>query len=277
MNLLKPILSIAIFFASQLVAGIIALAVSLDTEDIQMMSQGKDVQPSLSAETVAWTTIFSGIASVIIIHFALKSIKISSVFKPRGIDRMTNWGAYILAITGTLAGLLGANILNEQLDLPNLMEQEFYDMSQSFVGMLSLGIIAPIVEELIFRESIEGHFLRNGAKPWMAITISALAFGIIHINPAQVIFAFIIGILFGILYWKTHNVLLCSFLHILNNLFAVYEMRQMSEATSAENSFSDTLGSTTIIWSTLLGCTALCIVLTWAFCRIYKPTIAEEA
>ena len=49
--------------------------------------------------------------------------------------------------------------------------------------------MAPLVEELLFRGAIEGHFLQTGKRPGMAILLSALIFGLIHVNPAQVPFA----------------------------------------------------------------------------------------
>lgn len=89
--------------------------------------------------------------------------------------------------------------------------------------------MGPIVEELVFREAVQGYMHRNGVDPWMAIMISSLCFGIIHFNPAQVPFAFCIGLILGMIYYKTGSVVLTSLVHVFNNSMAVLEMRLLGE------------------------------------------------
>jgi hypothetical protein len=74
----------------------------------------------------------------------------------------------------------------EWINLPNLLEETFMDMSHSIVGILSIAFAAPILEECLFRGAIEGHLLSLWkGKPWAAILVSGLAFGLVHINPSS--------------------------------------------------------------------------------------------
>ena len=127
------------------------------------------------------------------------------------------WPMILLGILGVILGIIAADLLSEQLNLPNIIEAQMVEIVATFWGALVVAVIGPIVEELIFREGIQGSMLRSGVRPWVATVVSALCFGIIHLNPAQVPFAFIIGLMLAVIYEKTGNVLITSLLHILNN------------------------------------------------------------
>ena len=78
--------------------------------------------------------------------------------------------------------------------LPNWLEDTFDIMQSSWTGILLMAVVGPMVEELFFRGAIERALLRR-YKPWVAIVASGLIFGIIHVNPAQVVYASLAGIL----------------------------------------------------------------------------------
>lgn len=130
----------------------------------------------------------------------------------------------LLSLPFLLAGMLFFNLCSEFVQLPNLMEDTFMDMSRNVFGILSITVMAPLVEELLFRGAIEGHLLKQGKRPAVAILVSALLFGLVHINPAQVPFAFAIGSLFGWLYYRTGSVIPGIVGHFLNNSIAVVTM-----------------------------------------------------
>lgn len=134
-----------------------------------------------------------------------------------------------LAFVGAVLGIFAIDLLGEKFELPDLMQQDFLAMANNAWGILAIAVVGPVVEELVFREGVQGHMQRNGVPAWRAIVISALCFGIIHFNPAQVPFAFCIGLILGLIYCKTGNVVLTSLIHILNNSVAVMEMRILGE------------------------------------------------
>ena len=57
-------------------------------------------------------------------------------------------------------------------------------------------------------------------SPFAAITISAAFFAVIHFNPWQAIPAFILGLLFGFVYYKTGSLKLTMLMHCVNNTMA---------------------------------------------------------
>lgn len=105
--------------------------------------------------------------------------------------------------------------------LPNIMEDVFDILQSGWIGMLTIAVIGPVLEELLFRGAITKVLLQK-YDPWKAILISAFLFGIFHINPVQVLPAFLLGILFAWIYYRTASLVPCILMHVLNNSLAVF-------------------------------------------------------
>jgi len=87
-------------------------------------------------------------------------------------------------------------------------------------GLLLLAVLAPLVEELVFRGLLYGWIAgRWGSLP--AWIVSSLAFAAAHIEPAHVILVLPLGLLFGWLRRRTDSLLPSLFAHIANNAFAL--------------------------------------------------------
>ena len=83
--------------------------------------------------------------------------------------------------------------------------------------VLSACILAPLCEEFLCRGIILRGILVTTASPRKAIFWSAFIFAFIHLNPWQAIPAFLIGLLFGWIYYRTGSLWATIFLHCLNN------------------------------------------------------------
>lgn len=83
-------------------------------------------------------------------------------------------------------------------------------------NLLSVAILAPIFEELLFRRFIMDRILPYGELN--ACIFSALTFALFHGNFFQFFYAFGIGLLFAYIYAKTRNVLYPMLLHAIINL-----------------------------------------------------------
>ena len=91
----------------------------------------------------------------------------------------------------------------------------------------------------MFRGAITKALLQQ-YNPTKAILISALLFGVFHINPAQILPAFLIGILLAWTYYKTGSLIPCIFMHILNNSLSVYLSIKYPEAENMDDLISGT-------------------------------------
>lgn len=83
-------------------------------------------------------------------------------------------------------------------------------------GILRIVIIAPIVEELIFRGIIMSGFTRN-YNAVFAIFFSALLFALFHLNPWQFPAAFALGLMLGWIRIRTGSVFACIAGHAIHN------------------------------------------------------------
>lgn len=140
----------------------------------------------------------------------------------------------LVSVVFVFAAMYVLNLLIEQAGIPNTMEDTFIAMSRNPFGLLSIALLAPVLEEMLFRGAIEGRLLRVWRNPWAAIVVSSLIFGIVHMNPAQIPFAFLLGMMFGWLYYRTGSLLPGIVGHVLNNSVAAINMILYADATLEE-------------------------------------------
>ena len=88
--------------------------------------------------------------------------------------------------------------------------------SNDFWRILTVGIGAPIVEELVFRKFLIDRVHKYGEG--IAIFISGLLFGLFHGNFSQVFFATGVGLFFAYIYVRTGNIWYSILLHMVVNL-----------------------------------------------------------
>lgn len=147
------------------------------------------------------------------------------------------------------------NLLIEQAGIPNTMEETFLAMSRNPIGILSIALLAPILEELLFRGAIQGRLQAMCKNPWIAIIIASFIFGVVHMNPAQIPFAFLLGIMFGWLYFRTGSLLPGIIGHILNNSMATINMILYGNSTIEEQ-----MPNSITMWLWAVVATSICIL-----------------
>lgn len=163
--------------------------------------------------------ITTSVTSVLVIAFFLLSRQ--AAVSPQWI-RTRPWAVLFWSVIAALGSLIPSSWLQEQLpELPNLVEQEFDMILRNRWGYVSVGLLAPLAEELVLRGAVLKQLLRSPRlSPWVAIAISAVFFALIHCNPAQMPHAFIIGLLLGWMYYRTGSILPGVAFHWVNNTVA---------------------------------------------------------
>lgn len=120
--------------------------------------------------------------------------------------------------------LIGTLVLGYALD-PLMSSIEMTDALKSIYekmdfnnpsAMFSIVVLAPLCEEFIFRGTIL-RGVANKQTPAAAIVVSAILFGIIHLNLMQGVGAAIIGLFIGYTYYKSHSIWAAVFVHFVNN------------------------------------------------------------
>lgn len=111
------------------------------------------------------------------------------------------------------------SFIDDVINLTNINAASFNILDHSVLGVISTCLLGPLAEELTFRGTIEIYLLKWKKNPLVAIFLSALLFGIMHINPSQVESAFVFGILLGWVYYKSGSIIPSLILHVLNNFY----------------------------------------------------------
>ena len=135
-------------------------------------------------------------------------------------------GGFVCAIMVSLA-TLAAGFCSDALtgvlpQMPDALKQIFESITAGdfWANFLCVAIFAPIFEEWLCRGMVLRGLLHR-MKPAWAIIISAVFFSVIHGNPWQGVPAFLLGCLFGFVYYKTGSLKLTMLMHFVNNGFAV--------------------------------------------------------
>lgn len=87
-------------------------------------------------------------------------------------------------------------------------------------SLLTVGILGPIFEEILFRGLIFGE-LRKIMKVRIALVIQAVLFGVMHFNVIQSSYAIIIGLLLGFVYYRSNSIIAPMIVHITINASSV--------------------------------------------------------
>jgi len=164
---------------------------------------------------------------VILIGYKKSKQKFNEVFKFNKVS-LDYWLAIIVFMIGfVIVSSEIDNIINYFLPMPGLLQNMFETVmvKQMFaVSIILVGIIPAFAEEMFFRGVILNGFTRNYSNI-KSILISALFFGIIHLNPWQAVTAFIIGIVLAWVYINTKSIILCIYIHFFNNTASVVTLK----------------------------------------------------
>lgn len=103
-------------------------------------------------------------------------------------------------------------------------------MSNGFVSVVTVCILAPVLEEMLFRGIILRSFLQQYSR-WNAILGSAFLFGLAHLNVYQFVAGVILGTISGWLYERTRSLWPSILLHGAYNatITAVYYANSSAE------------------------------------------------
>lgn len=269
------LLTLLVFFLMQGVGAAVLFVVnSLTTSSLDLvLGGGLDKEAAnLQAFQVVHTSAFSvimmavNLLTVVVCHAVVHNIQIENTFD----IAVINWRTGMVGLVGGILGTMGFGILTDGMEYPDTMLQTSLAMAHNAWGLLTLVIVGPITEELLFREAMLGEMVRRGANPWVAIGVSAVAFGAVHINLAQGLYAIPAGILMGIIYYKSGSIVLSGILHIINNLVVAVQMNVLG-ADAFRVSYEEWFGGPLPTYA-VLALSLLCsIALTKIFWDRYHP------
>jgi sodium transport system permease protein len=125
-------------------------------------------------------------------------------------------------LLGATAWLFAGGVVSRLLPPPESLTRAMQRLIQLgddpmplWVVWLVLGLTPGICEELFFRGLIFSGMRRLGA--WPAVLVTALLFGLAHASIYRLLPTFILGVLLGVLRWRSGSVLPGIAMHATNN------------------------------------------------------------
>lgn len=226
-SIVKAVLCVVAFFAAQ-----IAVTVVFATVESIRLSIGKtlsaDELEALVLESVSRNTVLLGIISniAVIAIFALYFlIKRKNVCHELGLRKFPPVLAPICAVFGYAMQYAIITFISLIPWPPVWLTQHGESTSAIMSGSLILvvlgtSIITGFAEETVFRVLMINR-LGRAYSGILCVAISAALFGLAHVSPIAVVYATILGLVFGCIYRRYRSVWPCAIAHMSFNLASI--------------------------------------------------------
>ena len=104
--------------------------------------------------------------------------------------------------------------------LPNTAQEALF-ASGFWAQLIGIGIVVPVMEEVLFRGLVYQRLRGYTKTAWPAIVLSAAAFALYHGNLIQILFAFPMGLLLAELYRRWDTIKAPVLFHIAVNVSSI--------------------------------------------------------
>lgn len=211
----KPILYMLAFLAVQFVAQFLVVAIySLVNGQVS-----DDLPPMWDIATMV---LFSVVSIVLF-------LKMGWAEASRSYLQSRPWDVLLWSVVASLGAIVPSLLLQGLIpewtgwakDIVDQTNQQLEGLMSIPGGYMVIALLPPVVEELVFRGAVLRSLLEwKPEKKWAMIALSALFFSLVHLNPAQMPHAFLIGLLLGWMYTRTGSIVPGVAYHWANNTAA---------------------------------------------------------
>lgn len=167
-------------------------------------------------------------ANMLIISSTIYSVLTALLFRwqgwcvmPRTFIQGRHWDVVAWSAVLAFGTIIPSQWLQEQMPpLPDNLTYIYGQLMSKPEGYVAIGLLAPVVEEIVFRGAILATLLGMMKNRWAAIALSAALFALVHMNLAQMPHAFLIGLIIGWMYSRTGSMVPGIVVHFVNNTVA---------------------------------------------------------
>ena len=117
--------------------------------------------------------------------------------------------------------------LKESIEAAGEAVPKFHTLGQVTVALFAIIVLMPFFEEILFRGLFMGELMKS-FRPWSAVIIQAVFFAAAHMVLFQSVFTFGVGVLLGIVYYKTQSLKTVTLFHGAFNLSVIIPQIDMS-------------------------------------------------
>lgn len=258
---------IGIFFLYQIVGGGITLLLfGLDFND-------ENVQ-AIRLATMIGQFLFLLIPTLILIRFQTKNILQFVRMKPISFSEVVFITVGVIAAQQFLQGYL---VFQDLIPVPEQIKPFVEDMRESIERMyrtlvmvdtipellfvvLVVAFVPAFSEEFLFRGLIQRNFEYSFGLAGGAV-VAGIIFALYHLNPFTLMPLLALGIVFGLLVYKTGSILAAILAHFVNNVVAIISVYYRREEILLPDETDPSFTTTTIVML-ISGCIAvLCWIL----------------
>lgn len=212
------ILVIAVlFFVTQTVAAVLLSWFGLHLPDIADL-QVEDIESYMRAQ------IFRGEGMAVVYPVSM-TVSLAAIYLyirfRGGKRRFARFSASgfnpNIILSGTI-WVIAAQIVCEPL-VAMLPTIENAGVGRGLWACVTAVVFAPIFEEILCRGLVLESVRRRRGNA-VAVAVSALFFGLVHVEPSTALAGFVVGCIFGMIYVRTDSIFSTIILHSINNAIA---------------------------------------------------------
>jgi membrane protease YdiL (CAAX protease family) len=200
---------------------------------LRASGEGQAADPSALAEQVIRSSLYQLIPTSLIaggicfLFYRRDEKRRKAGFLGRGAGFV--WDPPVIWFSVVVLAVAGSQLLNDLinvLDLYKLFPSYAELTNETMAGqpvwllILTVGVLAPIAEELVFRGLIF-HRMKDWMNPVLAIILSSVIFGLYHGNMIQFIYATLLGMILAVVYHRTGTLWIAILAHISANLWSL--------------------------------------------------------
>ena len=195
---------------------------------------------SIDTVTTFYLEIFISVFSAFIpglFYFLFSGRSMSETIKTNYVRQKELWalvfvGMAVAMVANTVSDMVQTNFSFFFLQNSVSMSENVSSPLEIVLYIISTAIVPAFAEEFAFRGIFMGTLRKFGDT--FAIITSAIVFGAMHGNIAQIPFAFILGLVFAYVDCKTNSIIPSIIIHFINNFYAV-----MLDILQSTEMFSD--------------------------------------
>lgn len=180
-----------------------------------------------SIVSVDWVSIlFSLVIEIGYVGVAVYFIRKCKARPQIGIKPLKPYGYVLSALVAVLCIVcfyLTASAFQLLLDKIGYVSQggiTLDSLAAKILGIAVTCVVAPVAEELVFRGALLSG-LRQRFKEPAAIVLSAAAFSLMHMNPEQTVYQFLLGLVLAFVSLRCVSLVPAILIHACSNLIAV--------------------------------------------------------
>ena len=200
----------------------------LVTQAMEDQAKMTELYERLMAEILGVTTVVEGVAALVTIPVMLvlfhkdRMMEKSAGIVPNKKAPVWKYFARLLMVLALSLGFNNLVLIGNLASYDSAYEETLSTLYSASlpVQIICLGILVPICEELVFR-GLMFKRLRERGPFWQAALYASAVFAFLHMNMIQMLYGFLMGLVFCYIYEKYGSVKAPVAAHIAVNLLSV--------------------------------------------------------